>query len=100
MKVSAMLLLVLAVAVTLCIAHPPTKPTALRYRRSPQGHGSVKVLHDSQKGPVAKVELGGTIWKSDNGNFKLKSGVDYTQPLSHGKPQGGGFVRLEGKFRK
>ena len=69
-----------------------------RVRRSPQGHAKVSVLEDSRKGPVAKVEGSGTVWESKDKNVNAKVGVDYTQPLGHGKGEGNAFFRVEGKF--
>jgi hypothetical protein len=74
-----------------------------RARRSPvpeegKNRAKIGIYEDSRKGPVVKAQGSGTVWQSRDKQIKANIGVDYTQPLRHGRGEGSAFFRVEGTF--
>lgn len=75
----------------------------LRARRSPapeegRNRAKIGIYEDSRKGPVVKAEGSGTVWQSRDKQIKANVGVDYTQPLGHGRGEGSAFFKVQGTF--
>nr|WCZ69499.1 attacin-like c3610 [Carausius morosus] len=90
--------LVLCFAVAVCMALPlqdePHEAVA-RERRSPGGTVKVDVTRDDRLGTTATGQVGGTIWKSDDGRARLTGGAQASKRLEGGKPDVGGFVNFK-----
>ncbi|XP_069702428.1 uncharacterized protein [Periplaneta americana] len=103
MKVS-MQIVFLALLIAVCAALPRTfqeEEPETRERRSPVPQGEklkVGVYDESRKGLVARAEGSRTVWESKDKNIKAKVGVDYTQPLNHGRGEGSVFLKVGGTF--
>jgi hypothetical protein len=83
--------------------HQQERELLLRTRRSPvpeegRNRAKIGIYQDSRKGPVAKAEGSGTVWQSRDKRIKANVGVDYTQPLRHGRGEGSAFFKVQGTF--